>query len=43
MKLKNGVVFQLVPIVDGRPSANGTPAFKGILDLDGLLRVASWN
>ena len=36
MKLKNGVVFQLAPIVDGRPSANGTPALKGILDLDGL-------
>ena len=36
MKLKNSVVSQLAPIVDGRPSANGTPALKGILDLDGL-------
>ena len=36
MNLKNGIVFQLTPIVDGRPAMNGTPAIKGIMDLDGL-------
>ena len=36
MKLKNSTVFQLTPIVDGRPAMNGTPAIKGIMDLDGL-------
>ena len=36
MKLKNSTVFQLTPIVDGRPAMNGAPAIKGIMDLDGL-------
>jgi len=36
VNLKNSTVFQLTQIVDGRPALNGTPALKGILDLDGL-------